>query len=186
MVRFIFFNTIWQVVVLLTLLFKGDDIFGVPQTFTGEEWTYEKGVHGTIFFSTFVFLQVFNFFNARVLEVNETNVLRNLTNNYLFLAIVAAVFVVQIGLIQVGGKAFHLAPLTAQQLVITILLGMTQMVWQAIYKNVIPESCLNSLAPFHIEPQPEDFDVDSKIIKLLKRPSTYLRGSHKKIAADFL
>lgn len=39
MIRFITFNTIWQVIVLMILLFKGDDLFGLPQTFTGEEWT---------------------------------------------------------------------------------------------------------------------------------------------------
>lgn len=36
--RFIIFNTIWQVFILLILLFLGDSIFGLPQTFTGEEW----------------------------------------------------------------------------------------------------------------------------------------------------
>jgi hypothetical protein len=61
---------------ILTVVLFNPDLFGV-QTSIGHEfddWNPETGVHLSIFFDIFVFLQVFNFFNARKLKKNDLNV----------------------------------------------------------------------------------------------------------------
>lgn len=71
--RFIIFNAAFQILICTTILFKGDDIFNVPN----QIGQFKHGEHGggpidrshfTIFFNVFIFLTVFNFFNARTLK----------------------------------------------------------------------------------------------------------------------
>jgi hypothetical protein len=73
--RNIVLHAIFQMFILTVVLFN-PDLFGV-QTSIGHEfddWNLETGVHLSIFFDIFVFLQVFNFFNARKLKKNDLNV----------------------------------------------------------------------------------------------------------------
>ena len=74
--RNIIVNAIYQIIVLSIILFNGAEIFGVESSIgvTKETWNATNGVHFTIFFNIFVFLQVFNFLNARKLKVEELNV----------------------------------------------------------------------------------------------------------------
>lgn len=62
-------SAVFQIVVLVIILFRGPEIFNVQSSIglDKEHWNKETGVHLSIFFDTFVFLQVFNFFNARKL-----------------------------------------------------------------------------------------------------------------------
>jgi hypothetical protein len=68
--RSIILNSLYQIVVLVIVLFEGDKIFGVSTSIglTVEDWNDTNGQHLSIFFDVFVFLQVFNFFNARKLK----------------------------------------------------------------------------------------------------------------------
>lgn len=68
--RGIVLSSIYQIVVLNIILFRGDKIFGVDSSLglTMEQWNDTNGQHLSIFFDVFVFLQVFNFFNARKLK----------------------------------------------------------------------------------------------------------------------
>lgn len=71
MIRNIFWQVVYQISVLLCLLFI------VPWYFTSiniknniEVWTYENGLHYTIIFHAFVLMQVFNLINSRRLSSN--------------------------------------------------------------------------------------------------------------------
>lgn len=68
--RGIVFHSLFQIIVLSVILFLGPDIFGVVSSIglEMEEWNSETGQHLSLFFDVFVFLQVFNFFNARKLK----------------------------------------------------------------------------------------------------------------------
>ena len=68
--RGIVFNSIYHCFILCVVLFKGDEIFHVPHFSDGEfkSWDGQDGQHLTIFFNIFVFLQIFNFLNARKLK----------------------------------------------------------------------------------------------------------------------
>ncbi len=103
------------------------------------------GVHLSIFFDVFVFLQVFNFFNARKLKKSDINICADIGDNYLFVLIVISIFVCQLFIVQFGGKALKLVPLTMQQHIVCILIGSLSIIWGIIIKTLIPEGILNSV-----------------------------------------
>lgn len=74
--RNIVLNSIYQIIVLTIILFKGDQIFGVTSSIglPMDLWNDATGQHLSLFFNVFVFLTVFNFFNARKLKKEELNV----------------------------------------------------------------------------------------------------------------
>jgi len=58
------------------------------------KWEEKKGVHLTMFFNIFVFLQVFNEINARKLKSSEFNVFKGFFNNPLFLFVLVFTVVI--------------------------------------------------------------------------------------------
>lgn len=108
-------------------------------------------MHFTLFFNVFVYLQVFNFLNARKLKREEINILDGMFSNALFVAIVVGIFVLQLFIVQTGGKAFHLSPLSIEQHIICILIGSLSLVNGIVVKTMIPESWLNKNKLFHID-----------------------------------
>lgn len=110
-----------------------------------DEWNPETGAHLSIFFDVFVFLQVFNFFNARKLKKNEINICNEIGDNYLFILIVIGIFVCQLFIVEFGGRALKLVSLTMQQHLVCILIGALSIVWGIIIKTLIPEGVLNSI-----------------------------------------
>jgi Ca2+-transporting ATPase len=77
----------YQIVVLLTLQFKGESIFGVTEK-----------VNDTLIFNTFVLCQVFNEFNARKLE--KKNVFKGIHKNRLFLGIIVITIILQVVMVE--------------------------------------------------------------------------------------
>lgn len=76
---------VYQITILMTLLFKGDELFGVgPVPAVGVRWDMENGKLLTIVFNTFVFMQVFNEINCRKLKSEELNVFKGFFNNWIF------------------------------------------------------------------------------------------------------
>ena len=144
--RGIVLNSIYQIVILTLVLFKGDEYFGVQSSLglTKEEWNQTSGQHLTLFFDIFVYLQVFNFFNARKLKKEEVNVFENFFDNYLFIGIVVSIFILQIVIVEIGGKAFMLVPLSMAHHVDCILIGATMLVYSFIAKKLVPDSFLNN------------------------------------------
>jgi magnesium-transporting ATPase (P-type) len=110
-----------------------------------EHWNNETGVHLSIFFDTFVFLQVFNFFNARKLGKDEVNVFSHISNNYLFIIIIIGIFLCQLFIIQFGGKALMLVPLTASQHLACICIGALSLVNGFVFKKFIPDGCFSCI-----------------------------------------
>uniref|UniRef100_A0A7N2LTL7 Calcium-transporting ATPase n=2 Tax=Quercus lobata TaxID=97700 RepID=A0A7N2LTL7_QUELO len=80
-------QALYQIIVLLTLQFKGESIFGVTEK-----------VNDTLIFNTFVLCQVFNEFNARKLE--KKNVFKGIHKNKLFLGIIAITIVLQVVMVE--------------------------------------------------------------------------------------
>ncbi|XP_030519911.2 putative calcium-transporting ATPase 13, plasma membrane-type [Rhodamnia argentea] len=77
----------YQMVVLLTLQFEGESIFGV-----------DEAVKQTLMFNAFVLCQVFNEFNARKLE--KKNVFEGIHKNKLFLGIILVTVVLQVVMVE--------------------------------------------------------------------------------------
>lgn len=76
----------------------------------------------TAFFGLFIFMGIFNCFNART---SRLNLIANLLKNKMFIGIIAFILLVQLILIYYGGTLFRTAGLTFFELQIIILLSMT-------------------------------------------------------------
>lgn len=80
-------QAVYQIVILLSLQFKGKAMFGVNEK-----------VKDTLVFNIFVLCQVFNEFNSRSLE--KKNVFKGIEKNMLFLGIVGITIVFQVAMVE--------------------------------------------------------------------------------------
>jgi hypothetical protein len=108
---------IFQILILLFIIFKGDKLFGVNSDRELEhyEWNNEHGYHFTIFFDIFVFLQVFNSINARKLNQKEVNIFEGIKDNIYYILVQSFIVFGQIILVTFGGRAVRTQPLTILQ-----------------------------------------------------------------------
>ena len=76
----------------------------------------------TAFFALFIFMGIFNCFNARTPRLN---LLSNLNKNKVFIIIILFIIIVQLYLIYYGGDLFRAYGLSVKELIFTILLAAT-------------------------------------------------------------
>ncbi len=76
----------------------------------------------TAFFGLFIFIGIFNCFNART---NRLNLFSHLLENKVFIVIIGIILIIQIYLIYYGGSLFRTAGLTLKEFIWMILLAMT-------------------------------------------------------------
>jgi magnesium-transporting ATPase (P-type) len=177
MYRFIGGQAIYQIIVLVTVLFLGPRIFGVPSGIGEEHWSIENGVHFTLFFNIFVFMQVFNEINARKLKKEEINVFAGFFNNPLFLVIQLITIALQILFVNFGGKAIKCAPLTLQQHGICIAIGSLALIVGVLIK-LVPESIFDKIHIFKEKPLTIQELDDTLHSKFKKRSSLKLKEAN--------
>ncbi|CAK4679236.1 hypothetical protein LEN26_013826 [Aphanomyces euteiches] len=117
MVKHIVGQGIYQLIVLIVLLFKGEVIFGLPSGRKADQPPELKGsrsVHYTMIFNTFVFMQLFNELNCRKIH-DEINIFTGLADNSIFASISAFQVGAQVLIVQFGGKPFSCVGLDATQ-----------------------------------------------------------------------
>lgn len=93
------------------------------------------------FFGLFIFMTIFNAFNARS---NRLNIFANLRKNKVFLFIVTFILVVQLIMIYFGGSIFRTTGLTLLELDITILLAFTVIPFDFLRKQIIKKLGLSN------------------------------------------
>ncbi|EGG17786.1 P-type ATPase [Cavenderia fasciculata] len=93
-------QSVFQIIVLFVLLFKGHDIYS---DILGETVVKNGVQHYTIIFNTFVFCQLFNEINARVLG-NRMNPFKGITDNPIFIMVLIGTVIVQVIFVQFGDK----------------------------------------------------------------------------------
>ena len=76
----------------------------------------------TAFFGLFIFIGIFNSFNART---HRLNLFANILKNKVFIIIISFIIIVQLFLLYVGGNLFRTSGLTLKEFEIMILLSMT-------------------------------------------------------------
>lgn len=76
----------------------------------------------TAFFGLFIFMSIFNSFNART---DRLNILGNITKNKVFLVIIVFIVVVQIIMIYYGGSIFRTSGLKINEFILMILISLT-------------------------------------------------------------
>ena len=87
-------------------------------------------------FNTFVFMQIFNQLNARLLENGELNVFQGIFKNPMFVAIVFVTVIVQLIMVEFGGRMVKCWPLNSHQNFICIMIGLGELPWGLIIKFI--------------------------------------------------
>ncbi len=113
MYRTIIFIGLYSTIMLV--LFLKLDIF---KLFIRSESKY----YMTAFFSLFIFLSIFNAFNART---ERLNILSGIRKNKVFLVIIGGIFLAQIYLIYCGGTLFRTYGLMLEEFLFILLLGFS-------------------------------------------------------------
>uniref|UniRef100_A0A9J7ZNR0 Calcium-transporting ATPase n=1 Tax=Cyprinus carpio carpio TaxID=630221 RepID=A0A9J7ZNR0_CYPCA len=133
---------VYQLIIIFTLLFVGEQIFDID---SGRNAPLHSppSEHYTIIFNTFVMMQLFNEINARKIH-GERNVFDGIFRNPIFCSIVLATFVIQIVIVQFGGKPFSCSPLDLEKWMWCVFLGMGELVWGQVI-STIPNSKLRFL-----------------------------------------
>jgi magnesium-transporting ATPase (P-type) len=127
MARNIAGQSVYQIIVLLLLLFAGDYYDVVDQM--------EELEHYTIIFNTFVFMQLFNEINSR--RVNrEMNVFQNLFSNWLFSAVIIGTIGVQIIMVELAGDFASTTGLAWDRWLVCIALGFGALPWGALQRLI--------------------------------------------------
>jgi hypothetical protein len=124
----------------------------------------QKTLHFTLIFQVFVFMQVFNQINARKLFDGEFNVFGGIFRNSMFLVIVFLTIVMQVIMVQIGGKAVKTFPLDMEQNIICIVIGAGELIWGLLIKFVPVKffACLN------LKDEPLGPDVGGGVSTLMK------------------
>jgi P-type Ca2+ transporter type 2B len=97
-------QTIYQIIVLMIILFFAPTILKIERGWGDQEWTQENGKHFTIFFHTFVMLQLFNEVNCKKLELSDWNLLGGFFSNWMFVGILSGTFLIQFLFVEIGGE----------------------------------------------------------------------------------
>uniref|UniRef100_A0A6I8QU60 Calcium-transporting ATPase n=1 Tax=Xenopus tropicalis TaxID=8364 RepID=A0A6I8QU60_XENTR len=142
MMKNILGHAVYQLVVVFTLLFVGEKLFDIDSG-RNAPLHAPPSQHYTIVFNTFVMMQLFNEINARKIH-GERNVFEGIFNNIIFCSIVLGTFIIQIVIVQFGGKPFSCTELTVDQWLWSIFLGMGTLLWGQLVTS-IPTSRLKFL-----------------------------------------
>ena len=88
----------------------------------------------TAFFAFFIFASVFNCFSART---DRLRLMAGIGKNPVFIAIMAAILIIQLVFVYVGGSVLRTAPLTPQELLVTFSLALAVLPADLIRKALL-------------------------------------------------
>uniref|UniRef100_A0A4W6FHN1 Calcium-transporting ATPase n=1 Tax=Lates calcarifer TaxID=8187 RepID=A0A4W6FHN1_LATCA len=122
MMKNILGHAIYQLTVIFTLLFVGETLFDIDSG-RNAPLHAPASQHYTIVFNTFVLMQIFNELNARKIH-GERNVFEGVFKNPIFCTIILGTLLIQVVIVQFGGKPFSCASLTVDQWLWCVFLGI--------------------------------------------------------------
>uniref|UniRef100_A0A8C6TKI6 Calcium-transporting ATPase n=1 Tax=Neogobius melanostomus TaxID=47308 RepID=A0A8C6TKI6_9GOBI len=188
MMKNILGHAVYQLCLIFTLLFAGELMFDID---CGRNAPLHAppSEHYTIVFNTFVLMQIFNELNARKIH-GERNVFEGVHRNPIFCGIVLGTLVVQVLIIQFGGKPFSCVPLTPDQWLWCVFFGLSSLLWGQVVTSV-PTRMLTCLKPAghntqrdeipeeEREPQKDDFEIDHAEMELKNSRVLWCRGLNR-------
>ncbi|XP_039655002.1 plasma membrane calcium-transporting ATPase 2-like isoform X5 [Perca fluviatilis] len=127
MMKNILGHAVYQLVIIFTLLFAGESIFDMDSG-RNAPLHAPPSEHYTIVFNVFVMMQLFNEINARKIH-GERNVFEGIYRNPIFCSVVLGTFVLQIVIVQFGGKPFSCTALTIDQWLWCVFIGVGELLW---------------------------------------------------------
>ncbi|KAM7422005.1 hypothetical protein PAMA_010200 [Pampus argenteus] len=127
MMKNILGHAVYQLVIIFTLLFAGEKFFNID---SGRNVPLHSppSEHYTIVFNVFVMMQLFNEINARKIH-GERNVFEGIYKNPIFCSVVLGTFILQIIIVQLGGKPFSCTALTIDQWLWCVFIGVGELLW---------------------------------------------------------
>ncbi|KAA8593658.1 hypothetical protein FQN60_009774 [Etheostoma spectabile] len=133
MMKNILGHAVYQLVIIFTLLFAGESIFDIDSG-RNAPLHAPPSEHYTIVFNVFVMMQLFNEINARKIH-GERNVFEGIYKNPIFCSVVLGTFVLQIIIVQFGGKPFSCTALTIDQWLWCVFIGVGELLWGQFLKE---------------------------------------------------
>ncbi|KAK3136885.1 hypothetical protein QOZ80_5BG0444320 [Eleusine coracana subsp. coracana] len=121
-------QSFYQFFVMWYLQTQGKSFFGL------DESSDTDIVLNTIIFNSFVFCQVFNEISSR--EMERVNVIKGILKNYVFMAVLTSTVIFQFIMVQFLGEFANTTPLTRQQWLASVLLGLVGMPIAAAVKMI--------------------------------------------------
>lgn len=168
MARNITVQAAFQVAILLTLLYAGPQLLDLPFELTPStsDIPANKFTLDTMIFNTFVFLQVFNEFNARSVT-NGLNSFAGVFTNFIFVGIIVVTVALQFLIIEFGGGFMDTKPLTTPQWGVCILLGVLSIPLGFIQRTIPTDGIFSrGSRKDDGEKQPLLADVNASLAKL--------------------
>jgi len=126
---------------LFIIALQAFDIMGVANAFGAgsiaelENNEATKYAFSSVLFTTYIFMQVFNMFNARSVKLG-TPVFKNLGQSKSFLTVLGAIVVVQVLITTFGGTFFNTQPLPLIMWGKIMLVGIGTLILSAIFRNI--------------------------------------------------
>ncbi|XP_061423311.1 plasma membrane calcium-transporting ATPase 1-like [Lethenteron reissneri] len=185
MMKNILGHAVYQLTVIFTLLFTGETLFDVDSG-RNAPLHAPPSEHYTIVFNTFVLMQLFNEINARKIH-GERNVFEGIYRNPIFCSIVVGTFIIQIVIVQFGGKPFSCTGLKFDQWLWCVFLSLGELLWGQLISS-IPTAHLHFLKEAghgtHKDDIPEDEEEDEEEIdhaerELRRGQILWFRGLHR-------
>ncbi|KAI8460792.1 hypothetical protein BY996DRAFT_8463651 [Phakopsora pachyrhizi] len=136
-------QSVYQLVVILVLNFAGAQILGLDNFQDELDRIQKQDELKTLVFNSFVFCQIFNQLNARVLD-NSLNVFKGFYKNYYFMAIFLIMLGGQILIVEVGGAAFQVTKIGVRDWLISVIIGLLSLPIATIIK-LIPNGWIEKI-----------------------------------------
>ncbi|MCJ8744349.1 hypothetical protein PDJAM_G00117550 [Pangasius djambal] len=186
MMKNILGHAVYQLSVTFTLLFAGEKFFNIDSG-RNAPLHAPPSEHYTIIFNVFVMMQLFNEINARKIH-GERNVFEGIHRNPIFCSVVLGTFILQIIIVQLGGKPFSCTALTLDQWLWCIFVGVGELLWGQ-FISAIPTHRLKFLTTvghgstkeeMQKEEQIEDVDeIDHAEMELRRGQILWFRGLNR-------
>ncbi|RLN98093.1 hypothetical protein BBJ28_00020692 [Nothophytophthora sp. Chile5] len=148
MTKHIIGQSIYQLVLLLAIVFSGEKWFNIPSGRKNDLPDDDDDVsteHMTIVFNTFVWAQLFNELNCRKIH-DEINIFTGITKNRVFLYVCVLQIVMQVVMVQFTGDWFNCKPLDVGQWFACIGMGFVSMPLGLVLRSISVKNAPNWMA----------------------------------------
>jgi Ca2+-transporting ATPase len=156
--KMIVIQACYQIAVCLVLFFAGGKILNLPLTVNGERSHHNEAELRSLVFNCFVFCQIFNQLNCRVLD-RSYNVFKGFFRNIYFQIIFLIMVGGQILIIFVGGAAFQVQRLAGRDWAISIVVGFLAIPLGAIVRTIPTRPIERVLVKWKLFPDPDKLPV---------------------------
>ena len=132
----IMLQSIYQIAFLFFILLYSDQVLGISNDWSLPhfEWNKNNGYQVTIFFTVFVYFQVFNSINCRKINKRQRNVFEGITSHLHFVFYEIIIIAMHLILVTFGGSGLRLKRLTLLQHIVCFLCASSSLLIDYLVK----------------------------------------------------